>query len=87
MYTRASVTDILARILARQSARVGLVGGEDVRVGVHVSPVEFQLNIHDTYITDDQRQQLHSECSTVKTDNVESDKRKEKEIYKGIDNF
>jgi len=41
-YTRASLTDILAR----KSARVGQVG-EDVCVGVGVcvGPVEFQLNL------------------------------------------
>jgi len=51
--TRASLTDNLARILARKSARVGRVGGqvgedcraevgEDVYVGV--GPMEFKLN-------------------------------------------
>jgi len=44
-YTRASVTDMLARILARKIApRVGQLG-EDVRVGVRVrvGVVECQL--------------------------------------------
>jgi len=43
-YTRASLTDILARIIARKIARVGQVG-EDVRfgVGVLVGAVECQL--------------------------------------------
>ena len=42
--TRASLTDNLARIIARKSARVGRVGGqvgEDVRIGV--GPMEFKL--------------------------------------------
>jgi len=50
VFTRASLTDILAR----KSARVGQVGGqvgeycrakvgEDVRVGVGVGPMEFKL--------------------------------------------
>ena len=43
VYTRVSLTDILAR----KSARVGQVGGqvgEDVRVGVGIGPMEFKLN-------------------------------------------
>ena len=42
VYTRASLTDILAR----KSARVGQVGGqvgEDVRIRVSVGPMEFKL--------------------------------------------
>jgi len=46
VYTRASLSDNLARILVRKSARVGRVGGqvgEDVHVGVGVGPIEFNL--------------------------------------------
>jgi len=45
MYTRASLTDILASILARKSARVGHVGGQ-VCEDCRACPARGKLNGH-----------------------------------------